>query len=193
MRSCLLHFDTSLSFVFLLTQILNCMRTRLLLVKCFLAGVLVSGCSTSTKAEIEAKKADKEAKKAERAEYVAKALDNRRYKIGIDLMITRRMGSKPVTSDWELEVKGDTLVSYLPYFGVAYEATYGRSTGLDFTAPINSYEDSGFHKGKRSIRLQARSDEDLIDYYIEVTSDGSAFIDVTPRKREGISFSGNME
>jgi hypothetical protein len=169
------------------------MRTRLLLVKCFLAGVLVSGCSTSTKAEIEVKKADKEAKKAERAEYVAKALDDRRYKIGIDLMITRRMGSKPVTSDWELEVKGDTLVSYLPYFGVAYEAAYGSSTGLNFTAPIKSYEDSGFNKGKRTIRLRTYSDEDVIDYQIEVMDNGSASIDVTPRKREGISYSGTLE
>lgn len=162
------------------------MRTRLLLVKCFLAGILVSGCSTMTKVE-------REARDAERAEYVAKALDNGHYKIGIDLMLTRRMGSKPVTSDWELEVRGDTLVSYLPYFGVAYEATYGRSTGLDFTAPIKSYEDSGFHKGKRTIRLRANSDEDVIDYYIEVMESGSAFIDVTPRKREGISYSGNLE
>ena len=162
------------------------MRTKLLFAICVFAGGLAISCSTMTKAE-------REARKAEWAEHVAKALDDRHYKIGINMMHTRRIGSKAVASDWSLEVKGDTLVSYLPYFGVAYEATYGRSTGLDFTAPINSYEDSGFHKGKRSIRLQARSDEDLIDYYIEVTSDGSAFIDVTPRKREGISFSGNME
>ena len=162
------------------------MRTRLLLVISLFAGVLLSGCSTMTKAE-------KEARKAERAEYVAKALDDRHYKIGIDLMHTRRMGSRSVASDWMLEVKGDTLVSYLPYFGVAYEAMYGRDTGLDFTAPIKSYEDSGFHKGKRIIRLQASSEEDVMDYYIEVTSGGSAYIDVVPRKRDGIGYSGNME
>ena len=95
----------------------------------------LAGCSTMTKAE-------REAKRAERAEYVKKTLDDRHYKIDIDMMHTRRIGSKPVSSDWSLEVKGDTLVSYLPYFGVVYEATYASSTGLNFTAPIKGYEDT---------------------------------------------------
>lgn len=153
---------------------------------CVFAGVLTTSCSTMTKAE-------REAQKAERIAYVAKALDDRHYKIDIDMMHTRRIGSKMVTSDWSLEVKGDTLVSYLPYFGVAYVATYGQSTGLNFTAPIKTYDDSGFYKGKRTIRLQANSDEDVINYRIEVMDNGSTSIDVTPRKLEGISYSGNLE
>ena len=162
------------------------MRTKLLFAICVFAGGLAISCSTMTKAE-------REARKAEWAEHVAKALDDRHYKIGINMMHTRRIGSKAVASDWSLEVKGDTLVSYLPYFGVAYEAAYGSSTGLNFTAPIKSYEDSGFNKGKRTIRLRTNSDEDVIDYQIEVMDNGSASIDVTPRKREGISYSGTLE
>ena len=61
----------------------------------------LAGCSTMTKAE-------REAKRAERAEYVKKTLDDRHYKIDIDMMHTRRIGSNPVSSDWSLEVKGDT-------------------------------------------------------------------------------------
>ena len=146
----------------------------------------LAGCSTMTKAE-------REAKRAERAEYVTKVLDDRHYKIDIDMMHTRRAGSKTVASDWSLEVKGDTLVSYLPYFGVAYEATYGRSTGLNFTSPIKAYKDTGSYNGRRTIHLQANSDEDLIDYLLEVMDNGSVSIDVTPRKREGIGYSGNIE
>lgn len=146
----------------------------------------LAGCSTMTKAE-------REAKRAERAEYVKKTLDDRHYKIDIDMMHTRRIGSKPVSSDWSLEVKGDTLVSYLPYFGVVYEATYGSSTGLNFTAPIKGYEDTGFNNGRRTIRLQANSDEDVIDYRLEVMDNGRVSIDVTPHKREEISYSGNLD
>ena len=146
----------------------------------------LAGCSTMTQAE-------REAKRAERAEYVKKTLDDRHYKIDIDMMHTRRIGSKTVTSDWLLEVKGDTLVSYLPYFGVVYEATYASSTGLNFTAPIKGYEDTGFNNGRRTIRLQANSDEDVIDYRLEVMDNGRVAIDVTPNKREGISYSGNLD
>ena len=34
--------------------------------------------------------------------------------------------------------------------------------------------------------------EDIIDYQLEITEDGYANIDVYPRKRDGISFSGQI-
>ncbi len=142
-------------------------------------------CSTMSKAE-------REAKRAERARYIAKAMDDRHYTIDIDMMYPRRIGGQSVRSDWSLEVWGDTLVSYLPYVGVAHEVILGNSTGLNFIAPIKSYTDSGFKKGKRTIHLRANSDEDQFEYHLEVTDDGSAFIEVFSQKREGISYSGQI-
>ena len=146
---------------------------------------LIVSCSTLTTAE-------REAKKAERMAYVAKCLDSRHYVINVDMMLPRRGPSRTLPNDWSLEVKGDTLVSYLPYFGVAYEPLFGDDKGLNFTSPIKTYEDKGFSKGKRSIHLQVNNSEDFIDYYVEVSDEGYAHIDVNPRKREGISFSGQM-
>jgi len=137
-------------------------------------------------------KAEREAQKAERANYVAKVLDNRHYQIDVNVMYPRRGGSMVVTSNWSLEVKGDTLVSYLPYFGVSHEATIGTTQGLNFTAPILSYKDSGIIKGKRTIHLKANSEEDHLEFQIEVMDDGSSYIDVISRKRDGIGFSGNI-
>ena len=97
-----------------------------------------------------------------------------------------------LSSSWSLEVKGDTLDSYLPYFGRAFEPVYGETTVLNFNASIQSYEDSGFSKGKRTIRLRVDNSEDVIDYQLEVAEDGYAHIDVYPRKREGISFYGQI-
>ena len=174
-----------------------------------LMGSLLMACSTMTKAE-------REAKEAEQAKMVKEALDKRHYKIDINMMYARRFGSKNVTSNWSykidinmmyarrfgsknvtsnwsLEVKGDTLVSYLPYIGVAYEASFGSNSGLNFTAPISNYEDEGFKKGKRMIRLKVKNEDDLLDYQLEVMDNGSTSIDVMSRKREGISYSGQMD
>jgi len=137
-------------------------------------------------------KAEREAKKAERAKYVAKVLDKRHYQIDVNVMFPRRGGSMVVTSNWSLEVKGDTLVSYLPYFGVSHEAVIGTQQGLNFTAPIKSYTDSGFIKGKRTIRLKADSEEDQLEFQLEVMDTGSSYIDVISRKRDGIGFSGDI-
>ncbi len=150
-----------------------------------LLGALLVSCSTMTQAE-------REAKKAQRAEYVTKVLDNRRYKIDINVMYSTSMGSKNVRGNWSLEVKGDTLVSYLPYAGVAYSATLGSNKGFNFTAPIKSYKDYTDKKGKRNIQLTSDSGEDVIDYHLEVTDNGSTFINVISRKRETISYSGEV-
>ena len=115
------------------------LKQKIMVVVSVLMGSLLMACSTMTKAE-------REAKEAEQAKMVKEALDKRHYKIDINMMYARRFGSKNVTSNWSLEVKGDTLVSYLPYIGVAYEASFGSNSGLNFTAPISNYEDEGFRK-----------------------------------------------
>lgn len=156
----------------------------------FLTGIMLSGltvsCSTMTKAE-------RDAMNAERAKYVARVLDNRHYKIDINMMYSTRFGSQVVRSNWSLEVKGDTLVSYLPYVGVAYEAPIGsNSGGLNFTAPIKAYKDKGFEKGKRTIVLSTDHEGDVIDYNLDVMDNGSTSVFVTSRKRESISYSGEV-
>ena len=147
--------------------------------------VMMVGCSTLTTAE-------REVKKAEWKAYVVKCIDDRHYKIDVDMMNAHRGMSKALSSSWSLEVKSDSLDSYLPYFGRVFEPIYGENKGLNFDAPIQFYEDSGFSKGKRTIRLRVDNSEDVIDYQLEITEDGYANIDVYPRKREGISFSGQI-
>ncbi len=150
-----------------------------------LLGTMLVSCSTMTTAE-------REAKMAEQARYVAKVLGDRHYTIEVSMIYPRRFTPSASTSDWTLEVKGDSLVSYLPYFGVAHEAILGSDTGLNFTAPIESYTDEGFKKGRRTIRLKTSNDDDKLEYHLEVMDNGSATIDVISRKREGISFSGHI-
>ena len=99
---------------------------------------------------------------------------------------------KVLSGSWSLEVKGDTLDSYLPYFGRAFEPVFGETKVLNFDAPIQSYEDSGLTKGIRTIRLRVDNSEDIIEYQLVITDDGYATIDVHPRKREDISFSGQI-
>ncbi len=162
----------------------NIIRLKAMVAASIVMGVMVS-CSTLTQAE-------REAKKAERAKYVTNVLNKRHYKIDIDMMHASHIGSQSVRSNWSLEVKGDTLVSYLPYFGVAHSAVFGNSQGLNFTAPIKSYKDSGFKKDKRNIDLKADSEEDHLEYHLEVMDNGSAFINVISQKRESISYSGEI-
>ena len=96
------------------------------------AAVLLGGCATSE---------ERAAQKAEQVKKVAAALNERQYKIAIARMYPMKGPSKTVSYGYSVEVKNDSLFSYLPYFGRAYNVPYGGGKGLNFSAPIESYQE----------------------------------------------------
>lgn len=148
------------------------------------ASILLSGCATSE---------EKAAQMAELSANVTNALDNREYKIAIDRMYPMRGSSRQVSFGYSVEVRNDTLISYLPYFGRAYNVPYGGGKGLNFTAPIGSYQEYKKRNGQRYIEIGVANDEDTYFYTIEVFDNGSSSVDVRARQRERISYSGNLD
>lgn len=147
---------------------------------------VVCACSTLTNAE----RAERDAKKAQAVE---KALAERHYKVEINMMNPRRGRAVNVSPDFSLEVKGDTLVSYLPYFGRAFSVPYGGGKGLNFTAPISEYHSAKGRKGATLITMKAVNEEDVYSFRLEIFNNGSTSIDLTARERESISYSGQIE
>ena len=136
---------------------------------------------------------EKAAQMAELSANVTNALNNRDFKIVIDRMYPMRGSSRHVSYVYSVEVRNDTLISYLPYFGRAYNVPYGGGKGLNFTAPIGSYQEFMKRNGQRHIEIGVTNDEDTYFYTIEVFDNGSSSVDVRARQRERISFSGNLD
>lgn len=149
-----------------------------------LVAILWSSCATSE---------EKAAQMAELSANVTNALNNRDYKIVIDRMYPMRGSSRQVSFGYSVEVRNDTLISYLPYFGRAFNVPYGGGKGLNFTAPIGSYQEFMKRNGQRHIEIGVTNDEDTYFYTIEVFDNGSSSVDVRARQRERISYSGNVE
>ena len=149
-----------------------------------LAMISLSGCATSE---------EKAAQMAELSANVTNALNNRDYKIAIDRMYPMRGSSRHVSFGYSVEVRNDTLISYLPYFGRAYNVPYGGGKGLNFSAPISSYQEYMKRNGLRHIEIGVTNEEDTYIYTIDVFDNGSSSVDVRARQRERISYSGNVE
>ena len=147
------------------------------------ASFFLSGCATSE---------EKAAQMAELSANVTNALNNRDYKIAIDRMYPMRGGSRHVSYGYSVEVRNDTLISYLPYFGRAYNVPYGGGKGLNFSAPIASYQEFMKRNGLRHIEIGVTNEEDTYFYTIEVFDNGSSSVEVRARQRERISYSGNV-
>lgn len=126
---------------------------------------------------------------------VASAIAARQWHIEISSMTTMRYGSRTVTPDFYLELRGDTLRSYLPYLGQAQVSpTLSPSIGLNFEEPVLSYNDGKPKSNKYTqIDIDVRTREDSYHYVIEIYDNGQAYIRVRSMNRDPISFDGKLE
>lgn len=125
---------------------------------------------------------------------VADAIAERHWRIDINTMNTMRYGSRTVTPDFYLELRGDTLRSYLPYLGQAQvSTTLAPAIGLNFEEVVMRYW-LNKPKSKKYVQLyiDARTREDTYHFVIDVYDDGKAFIRVRSQNRDPISFDGTL-
>lgn len=122
---------------------------------------------------------------------ITEAVSKRRLHIDVSWMNTLKFGSKMVSSDFFLELRGDTLQSYLPYMGQAYQATMTTpSQGLNFVVRTKGIHESRPKKNFTQLEMEARTDEDNYRYIIEIYDTGKANIRVHSIHRDPVSFEG---
>jgi len=96
-----------------------------------------------------------------------------------------------LNSDYDLRVSGDTVTSYLPYFGRAYSAPMdGRGGGIDFTSKQFEYNQKARKKGGWDITIKPRDVTDVRELFLTVFENGSASLRVSSNNRETISYNG---
>ena len=122
------------------------------------------------------------------------AIAAKQWRIDIRSMNTMRYGSRMVTPDFYLELRGDTLHSYLPYLGQArVSPTLSPSIGLNFEAPVLTYKESKPKSNKYTqIDIDVRTKEDTYHYVVELYDSGEAYIRVRSLNRDPIGFDGTM-
>lgn len=137
--------------------------------------------------------AEKEARQQQVAQMVADSLESAHFRVVFDYVIPTRMQPRHLTTPYEVRVKGDTLNSYLPYFGVVYSVPYGGGEGLIFDAHIDGYQ---CHKVKRDmyrVEIYMNRREDSYVYTFDIFDNGHADLKVSCRNRDFISYRGQMD
>ena len=165
------------------------MKRNLISMACVLLTLIaLMGCATSK---------EKTARKTEQADRVESALAERNYKISVNMMIdpseTQEKQNELLPRPYGgLEVRNDSLISFLPKNGYnMYMNTLGQR-GLILSEPISSYKEVLTKKGKRHIKIGVEEEDDSYTFLIDVDANGDSYISVYPRKRERISFYGNL-
>lgn len=150
-----------------------------------IATILLTGCVSLQKRE-EQKELMRKA--------VSEALKKRQMYIDVRTMHPMRYTSKTITSNYSLEVRGDTVRSYLPYIGVAHQAPMSSNPQvLNFVERILSYKESHPKANLTRIEMSLKTSEDNYEYIVELYDTGEAYIDVRPQNSDLISFDGELD
>lgn len=96
-----------------------------------------------------------------------------------------------LTSDYDVSVRGDTVISYLPYFGRAYTAPVNPAEGgIKFTSADFEYKADKSKKDGWEIMIKPHDVTDVQQLYLTVFDNGSASLQVISTNRQTISFNG---
>lgn len=167
------------------------MPYRNLLLPIILWGVCIalSACSSSRLSTQE-----KALIKQHQAQYVVNSITESRFVIQVDRVTPRRGMSHALSYGYSLVVKGDTIISHLPYFGQAYSLPFNGGVGLNFEAKIDDMRAVRNNKKMLNrIEIATHNNEDAYLYIVEVFDNGKAHIEVRSRRRETITFSGYLD
>ncbi len=98
-------------------------------------------------------------------------------------------GSIHLTPDYTLDIEGDRVTAFLPYFGVAYTADYGGDGGIQFSETVRAI---GRDTGKKgyAVRLEVKAPKDLYRMHLTFSPLGYGSLDVSCHNRQPIRFTG---
>mgnify|MGYP004443153735 CR=1 FL=1 len=163
----------------------ECMRKFLLLTRLFC--VICPNISAELGGASD--KLSKKERRAKEEQELEKAITEKVYRVDVDMM-TSSLGTIQITDSYSLTIKGDTLISYLPFMGRAESVPYGGGKGLNFQTMIDKYEQQKTKKVTR-IAIDAQNDEDNYHFDLDIFPNGSTSLRLRSRNREPISYHGN--
>jgi hypothetical protein len=118
-------------------------------------------------------------------------IESKHYVFKAQTALPARGRTRPLNTDFDLRVQGDTLISYLPYFGRAYSAPLNPSQGpLNFTSTDFDYKVADRKKAGWNIDIRPKDVQDPRQMSLSVFENGTASLTVTSNNRQPISFNG---
>lgn len=158
-----------------------------------LAAFMLAGINIAS-AQTRAQK--KEAKQAE----IKAMVDAQNYVFKANYALPMRGGSRALTSDYDLVVSKDTIISFLPYFGRAYIAPTVNPTdgGIKINTTKFSYVATIKKNNLWTITIKPK-DKNITDWrdvqsmILSISPDGYGSLQVVSTNRDPISFNGYIE
>ncbi|MCK5068024.1 MAG: DUF4251 domain-containing protein [Bacteroidales bacterium] len=151
----------------------------------------LAGCGASSSSTDSGQKNSKQEKKAAEFEKTAVLIEGGRYQFTVRSATPTGGKTIQITSEYTMEVSEGVYEAYLPYFGRAYQASYGGDGGIEFKGePENLQVTRNDKKNTISVSFDIKSDNDQYTISLVIGSSGYGTLMIASQKRQNISYYG---
>lgn len=122
---------------------------------------------------------------------IQKLLNEHDFKFVAESVNPLRGRQRIVTSEYDVTLSNDSLISYLPYFGRARTAPLNATKSvLDFISDDFNYTITPVKDNRWDIAIRLKDAPEIQQFNFTVFNNGSASLQVTCTNRDPISFNG---
>lgn len=127
------------------------------------------------------------------AAQVQNIVQNQRFIFIAESVTPLRGTMKILTTPYDVTVKKDTLVSFLPYFGRAYQAPANPTdVGVQFTSTKFEYSIRPAKRNSWEVTIVPKDNTDIREMSFDIFNDGSASLNILSNFRDAISYRGRL-
>ena len=126
------------------------------------------------------------------AEIIKNLIEQQQYYVMVGSMRPLTAPTTPVSQGHKMIVRDGMVTCYLPYAGSGQNVGYGASgyKAMNFTGKIIDYTVEYPKSDRARVNFKVDNGDDNYRFHIEVFMNGKTTIDVDPRGRDAVSYSG---
>ena len=130
----------------------------------------------------------------QRAEAVMALLESQQFVVMVGSMRPLSAPTISVSQGQKMIVRNGTVTCYLPYVGSGQNVGYGASgfKAINFSSPILDYKVEYPKPDRASVTFRVDNGDDNYRFHVEVFMNGKTTIDIDPRGRDAVSYSGAL-
>jgi hypothetical protein len=162
--------------------------------------ILLTGLLFLVVISLNAQETEKKSKKELKAEKKAKQIEEIQSIVDDKTFVFKATNANPMkgrtinlTTQYDVKITQDSIFSYLPYYGVAYNVNYGSTDSpMIFEKP---FETCDMEKTKNGylVKVTAKNGNDRLEYSFHISETGTTTLNVSSMNRQSISYYGNLE
>jgi hypothetical protein len=138
----------------------------------------------------------KQARDAAKTAAVKKQIDSKNFTFQARYMYPMGGGQRYLNTDYDVRVTKDSVIAFLPYFGVAYAGAGYNSNednGIKFTSTRFDYQSEQKKNGSWYIVIKPQDSRTTNQLIFNISPNGSTDLSVISTNRQRIRFDGYLK